>query len=384
MKNKLILLTAIALAALPLRAEEAEGIKTEEAKPVFSVSGDVEAKADAYYKQVDPRTETNHQNNETQWLHDYSSTFNILFSVKFNDKWSAEAAISADDDNAAPGFAYDGAFARYTANDRLSIKIGDMTYAEGAFRYYDYDDTKDNAIGMRDHKIRGAEVDYGGFTVAAGLGRDDDDCGDSGADSTDTRGCTTYDAHAAYTFEFGAQSIRPYVNYKSYQTENANALRAGIVANLAFGNILNMQAVYGFFADGLKKDSPKASHTFAVEPELTLGRFSLKATAFYAILDDSAPTPIDVPEYMFAYIEPGFAVTDVLTLGLPVEYHAMSLDDNDDLGQVFIGPKAYLDATENLSFEAYARAFIPVGHDYKDLKADDPYYGAGAKVNFTF
>lgn len=384
MKNKFILLTAIALTTLPLRAEETEGIKNEEAKPVFSVSGDVEAKADAYYMQVDPRTETNHQSNKTQWIHDYSSTFNILFSVKFNDKWSAEAAISADDDNAAPGFAYDGAFARYTANDRLSIKIGDMTYAEGAFRYYDYDDTKDNAIGMMDHKIRGAEVDYGGLTVAAGLGRDDDDCGDSKADSTDIQGCTTYDAHAAYDIAFAGQTIRPYVNYKSYQTENGDALRAGIVANLAIGDALNMQAVYGFFADGLKKDAPKASHTFAVEPELTLGRFSLKATAFYAILDDSDPTPIDVPEYMFAYIEPGFAVTDVLTLGLPVEYHAMSLDDDDDLGQVFIGPRASLNPTDRLSIDAYARMFIPTGDEYKAMDADDPYYGAGATVDFTF
>src|SRR5574344_611759 len=230
MKKTAILFSAIALAALPLRAEE-------EKEP------------------------------------------GRAFSVKFNEKWSAEAAISADDDNAAPGFAYDGAFAAYTASDNLSVKIGDMTYAEGAFLYYDYDDTGDYAIGMMDHKIRGAELNYGGFTVAAGLGRDDDDCGDSEADSTDTRGCTTYDTHAAYTFTFGAQRVRPYVNYKSYQTKNANALRAGVVADLAFGEALKIQAVYALFSDGLKKDSPKMSHIFAVEPELSLSRFSAKATA---------------------------------------------------------------------------------------------------------
>lgn len=379
MKKTAILFSAIALAALPLRAEE-----EKEPGRAFSVEGEVEVKADAYYKQVDPRSETNNQSNDTQWLHDYSSTFNLNFSVKFNEKWSAEAAISADDDNAAPGFAYDGAFAAYTASDNLSVKIGDMTYAEGAFLYYDYDDTGDYAIGMMDHKIRGAELNYGGFTVAAGLGRDDDDCGDSEADSTDTRGCTTYDTHAAYTFTFGAQRVRPYVNYKSYQTKNANALRAGVVADLAFGEALKIQAVYALFSDGLKKDSPKMSHIFAVEPELSLSRFSAKATAFYALLDDDDPTAIDAPEYMFAYIEPGFAVTDQFHIGLPVEYHTMTLDDDADLAQVFIGPKAYLDATERLSFEAYARAFIPVGDDYKDMKADDPYYGAGAKVNFTF
>lgn len=373
--KKAFFFSIIFLTTIPLLADDPS--------PSFSVSGEVDAEANAHYKQVDPRSGTNDQDNDTQVLHDYSSTFNILFSVKFSDKWSTEAAISADDDNAAPGFAYDGAFVQYTASDRLNVKIGDMTYAEGAFRYYDYDDTGDNAIGMVDHKIRGAEIDYGGLTVAAGLGRDDDDCGDE-SDSTDTRGCTSYDAHAAYTIEFAGQSIRPYVNYKSYQTTDANQLRAGVVAELAFGDFLNLQAAYGLYSDALKKDSPKMSHVFALEPELTLGRFSLQATAFYAYLDDDDPTSIDVPEYLFAYLEPGFALNDQFRIGLPVEYHAMSLDKDDDLGQIFVGPKAYLDATDRLSLEAYARVFVPTGDDYKDIDADDPYYGGGAEVSFTF
>ena len=33
--------------------------------------------------------------------------------------------------------------------------------------------------------------------------------------------------------------------------------------------------------------------------------------------DDDDPTAIDAPEYMFAYIEPGFAVTDQFHIGLP-------------------------------------------------------------------
>ncbi|MCK9181761.1 MAG: hypothetical protein M0P13_02615 [Fibrobacteraceae bacterium] len=379
MTRKSVLLFATTFAAIPLFAEDAA--------PTFSVSGEVDAEANMHYKQVDPRTETNYQSDDTQLLHDYSSTFNILFSIKFNDKWSAEAAISADDVNTAPGFAYDGAFVQYTASDKLSVKIGDMTYAEGAFRYYDYDDTGDNAIGMIDHGVRGVEVDYAGLTVGLGLGTDDDDCQEETVDSlgvSEGGGCTTYDVHAAYDLAFAGQTIRPYVNYKSYQVANGNALRAGVVATLAFGDKVNLQAVYGLYSNSLKEDSPKMSHTLAVEPELTLGKFSLKATAFYAILDDDDPTPIDVPEYMFGYVEPGFAVTDLLTIGLPVEYHTMSLDDDADLGQVFVGPKVYLAPTGKLSFEAYARAFIPTGDDYKDINSDDPYYGAGASFSLTF
>ena len=49
-----------------------------------------------------------------------------------------------------------------------------------------------------------------------------------------------------------------------------------------FGEALKIQAVYALFSDGPQKDSPKMSHIFAVEPELSLSRFSAKATAFYA------------------------------------------------------------------------------------------------------
>ena len=86
----------------------------------FSVSGEVEFEGNTHFKQVDPREDLANNAQEHKWFHDYSSTFNLLFQVRFSDKWSAEAAISADDDNAAPGFAYDGAFVQYQFNDNLA------------------------------------------------------------------------------------------------------------------------------------------------------------------------------------------------------------------------------------------------------------------------
>ena len=44
----------------------------------------------------------------------------------------------------------------------------------------------------------------------------------------------------------------------------------------------------------------------------------------------------------------------------------MTLDDDAGPRAYSSGPKAYLDATERLS-EAYARAFILVGDDYKGI-----------------
>ena len=373
MNNKLLLGLSLPLMASSLLF--AEDAKSD--GPTFAVSGSVEFEANTHYKQVDPRGDIDNNGQDSKWFHDYSSTFDLLFQVKFYDKWSAEAAISADGDNTAPGFAYDGAFIQYQLNNNIAIKAGDFTYSEGAFRYYDYDDPGDAAAGMMERSIRGIEVDAYGFVIGAGFGADDDDCS---ADSAG--GCTTYDVHAAYELAIGEHTIRPYVNYKSYQTENANSLRAGVTANLVFGKVANVQLVYGLYSDALSEDSPKMSHAFTVEPEVSLGKLTIKGTAYYALLDDDDPTPVDAPEYMFAYVEPIFAITDQLSLGVQGEYHTMTLDDDADLQQVFVGPKAYYSPVEKLSMEAYFHACVPLGDDYGD--SDDVYFGAGAYVGFTF
>lgn len=371
MTNRILLLSMPLAAYSFLFAQEAKG-----EGPAFNVSGSVEFEANTHFKQVDPRSETDNNAQGNKWFHDYSSTFDLLFQVKFNDKWSAEAAISADGDGTAPGFSYDGAFIQYQMKDNIAIKAGDFTYSEGAFRYYDYDDPGDAAVGMAERSVRGIEVDAYGLTVGIGFGADDDDCEASDA------GCTTYDVHAAYDFSFGSNAVRPYINYKSYQVENGNSLRAGVTANLVFGNVANVQAVYGLYSDALSEDSPKMSHAFAVEPEVSIGKVSVKGTAYYAILDDENPTAVDAPEYMFAYVEPAFALSENLSLGIQGEYHTMTLDDDADLAQVFVGPKAYFSPVENLSMEGYVRACKPIGDDYGD--SDDVYFGAGAYVGFTF
>lgn len=348
------------------------------AAPEFKVSGEVEVYGEAYYKQVDPRAGVddstgelllNNQSNKTQLLHDFSSTFDLLFEVKFNEKWSGEAAISMDDDNTNPVAAYDGAFIQYSFSDKANLKIGDMTYAEGAFRFYDYDDTGDYAAGMMDHDLRGLEVNYGGLVLAAGFGVEDE---------------TAYDVHAVYALKFSGQEIRPYVNYRSYQTTEANELRAGVVANLALGETFSAQIVYALYADALSADEPSPSHAIAVEPEFNGKTFFAKGTFYYTILDEDVATPVDAPEYMFGYLEPGIHVSPSLAVGLPVEYHTMSLDSDASLEQVLAGLKIYVTATENLSGEVFVRVGIPFGDDYEALDAEDPYVGFGAKVAFSF
>ena len=352
MKKTIEMVLATVLAASPLFAEA----------PKFSVAGEVEFEANA-------------QNVSGTWYHDYSSTFNLLFAIQFTDKWSAEAAISADGGGTARGFAYDGAFVQYLLSEKVAFKVGDFTYAEGAFRYYNYDDPADYAIGMVERGVRGFEVNAYGLVVGLGLGTDADDCSEEG--------CTTYDAHIAYDLALGEHTIRPFFNYKSYQTESHNSLRAGVTASLVFGSFGSAQLAYGLKSDYLTEDEPKMTHAFAVEPELNFGKVSLKATAFYAIIDDESATDLEVPEYMFFYVEPSFGITDKFALGIQGEYHTMALDSDASLAQIWAGPKVYYTATENLGFDAYVRACIPLGDDYEGDDKDVS-VGAGASVAMSF
>lgn len=375
--NKTIgMILASALAAAPLFAEEAAVVQAKSEGPQFSVAGEVEFEANAlYYK---PQS-------ESKISHDYSSTFNLVFSVKFNDKWSAEAAISADDDNAAPGFAYDGAFVQYRMNDNIAIKAGDFTYSEGAFRYYDYDDPGDAAIGMTERDIRGLELNLYGLTLGLGFGRGDDDCVDYYSDGEDL--CKSYDVHAAYDIALGNHTIRPYANYQSYQQEHANRLRAGVTATLVFGEFANVQVAYGLRSDLVTEDEPKMVHAFAVEPEFNFDKVNVKASAFYSIIDEDedndAEYILEVPEYMFFYVEPSFAINDQLAIGLQGEYHTMTTDADASLETIFVGPRVYINPMEQLSLEGYVRVCLPIGDDYSGDE-EDAYFGAGATVGFTF
>lgn len=375
--NKTIgMILASAVAAVPLFAQEANVEQAKSEGPQFSVAGEVEFEANAHYEKA---------SSESKLFHDYSSTFNLVFSVKFNDKWSAEAAISADDENTAPGFAYDGAFIQYQMNDNIAIKAGDFTYSEGAFRYYDYDDPGDAAIGMTERDIRGLELNLYGLTLGLGFGRGDDDCIDVYGEEEAL--CKSYDVHAAYDIALGNHTIRPYANYQSYQQEHANRLRAGVTANLVFGELANVQVAYGLRSDRVTEDEPKMVHAFAVEPEFNFGKVNVKASAFYAVIDEDededAESILEVPEYMFFYVEPSFAINDQFAIGVQGEYHTLSTDSDASLETIYVGPRAYFNPMENLSVEGYVRVCLPIGDDYEG-DAEDPYYGAGATIGFTF
>ena len=352
--------------------------ETSEAKMEVKYSGEVEF--DAY---------TGDLWNDDDFKHSYASTFDLNFEVKFNEKWSAFVGLEADGESTAPAAIYNGAYIQYQPADFFSVKVGDLTSSEGAFvAYYGYDDPADNAAGMKEHDIRGIQLQLAGFELGLGFGR-----GDNDAPETEANG-NVYDIHAAYEFEYAGQHLRPYADYKSYQEAQHNELHAGVEAALSIGGF-GFRAVYGFHADYLgddgdvveNQDWTSTAHAFLVEPTFEVSMFEIKTTAFYALIDrgDAAEDASDldngeIPEYFFLYAEPAFKIAEFIKLGIPVEYHTHTLDDDDDTQKTFdVGGRIYITPVENLEITAFGMIDIPVA-DNEDNKA----FHMGIETVFSF
>ena len=359
-----------------LKASMNEG--TSEAKMEVKYSGEVEF--DVY---------TGDLWNDDDFKHSYASTFDLNFEVQFNEKWSAFVGLEADGETDSPEAVYNGAYIQYQPADFFSVKFGDLTSSEGAFvAYYGYDDPADNAAGMKEHDIRGIQLQLAGFELGLGFGR-----GDNDAPETEANG-NVYDVHAAYEFEYAGQHLRPYADYKSYQEAQHNELHAGVEAGLSIGGF-GFRAVYGFHADYLGDDGDvvedqdwtSTAHAFLVEPSFEVSMFEIKTSAFYALIDrgDAAEGASDldneeIPEYFFLYAEPALKLAEYIKLGIPVEYHTNTLDDDDDTQKTFdVGGRVYITPVENLEITAFGMIDIPVADN-----EDNESFHMGIETVFSF
>ena len=327
--------------------------ETSEAKMEVKYSGEVEF--DVY---------TGDLWNDDDFKHSYASTFDLNFEVQFNEKWSAFVGLEADGETDSPEAVYNGAYIQYQPADFFSVKFGDLTSSEGAFvAYYGYDDPADNAAGMKEHDIRGIQLQLA-------------------------------DVHAAYEFEYAGQHLRPYADYKSYQEAQHNELHAGVEAGLSIGGF-GFRAVYGFHADYLGDDGDvvedqdwtSTAHAFLVEPSFEVSMFEIKTSAFYALIDrgDAAEGASDldneeIPEYFFLYAEPALKLAEYIKLGIPVEYHTNTLDDDDDTQKTFdVGGRVYITPVENLEITAFGMIDIPVADN-----EDNESFHMGIETVFSF
>jgi len=313
---------------------------------------------------------------DKDFYHSYASTFDLNVEVQFNEKWSAFVGLEADGESADPAAIYNGAYIQYKPADFFAVRLGDLTSSEGAFvAYYGYDDPADNAAGMKEHDIRGLQVDLAGLELGFGFGRGDNDNHCNALVDEPACDGQVYDAHLAYQFDYAGQHLRPYADYKSYQTAQHNELHAGVEAGLSLGGF-SFRAVYGFHADYLGddgdlaegKDATSTVHAFLAEPSFEVGIFDIKTTAFYALIDEGDfgfenLESGEIPEYFFLYAEPALKLAEYIKLGIPVEYHTNTLDDDSSVETLDVGGRLYIAPVENLEITAFGMLDIPVGDD---------------------
>ncbi len=360
-----------------LKASMSEG--TSKANMEVKISGEVEL--DAY---------TNDILADGDLKHSYATTVDVNFDIKFNEKWTAFVGLEADDASEGGIVGYNGAYVQYKPADFFAVKLGDLTFSEGAFKaYYGYDDPTYNAAGMKEHDIRGMQIELAGLELGFGFARNANDFRILEDDDAN------YNLHLAYEFNYAGQHLRPYVDYKSYQEIDHNELHAGIDAGLTIGGF-SFRAVYGFHADFLGDDDDNktaagpadltsTAHTILAEPTFEVSMFKINTTFFYAFIDDgdlgNQEYRGEIPEYMFAYAEPTLKFAEFIQLGIPVEFHTNSLDDEADISTLDVGARFYLAPVENLNIMATGMVDIPVGDNNDD---DDVSLRFGVETVFNF
>lgn len=329
-----------------------------------SFSGFFDADAVGYYN-------TSTEKMEYQANHELDLTASVKVAPKVTvDLYATSYTVSPSSGGTVPaqgapaqdrwtGFDYDGFLLTFAASDLVTAKFGDLTYSSGQFNYYGYKRTNTYAVNLKDRGFRGIEVDVGGLILAGG------------ANASSEAG-----AYAAYDLAIGESNIKPFVSVANDNVADSMSLRGGMDASLVFGaNKIKLAA-------GVLKDKgDEASFTLAAEPILSFGTFSLAATGFYAILDDEDPTAITVPEYMFFYVEPGMALNPMFSVGLPLEYHTMSMSSDASLEQFWVVPTFYANLADGLSTSVWAQYSLMLGDDVEN---DDPYYGFGAEAILSF
>lgn len=316
----------------------------------------------------------NSDTTNSNFVYQANHELDLTASVKLNPKVSVDLyatsyttgttggtvpAQGAPAENRWTGFSYDGFLVTFAASEMLTTKFGDLSYSSGQFNYYGYKRTNTYAVNLKDRGFRGIEVDVAGLTVAGG------------ADAASVAG-----AYAAYNVEIGESNIKPFVSVANDNVADSLSLRGGLDASLVFGaNKLKLAA-------GVLKDKgDEASFTFAVEPILSFGSVSLAATAFYAVLDDEDPTAIAVPEYMFFYVEPGYAFNPTFSVGLPLEYHTMSWSSDASVEEFWVVPTFYANLADGLTWSVWAQNSLRLGDDFEN---SDPYFGIGSEAILSF
>ena len=92
------------------------------------------------------------------------------------------------------------------------------------------------------------------------------------------------------------------------------------------------------------------------------------------------------PEYLFAAVEPSVALIEYLSVGVPLEWHTNSLNEDDQLESVRVGGRFYFHVPDyKIDIISMVLADIPYGEDWPiQDNQNDPSLIFGVEAMFDF
>ena len=282
--------------------------------------------------------------------------------------------------------AFDGYDITYTS-PYGTFTVGDLVYQYGKFNYYFY---KRLSMITNETFVRGIKYSIGNDMITqdftAGIA-------DANSSTSDIQGSTS--------FKFGEKggSLGVYYGVRNDATisfEDGGDIYAGAEYLGSVGEMLTLKFDLGYQGlSGLTLSGDRANIiSILFEPTLTLGNFSAAFTGFVSLNDDTLITGFDegtmelttttnagnifkLGDEMFFYLEPGYKFTDVISAGLPLEYHAGDMDDDDD-DAIWVVPTLYVTPFENVQWWIWGQLVKPLAD------GADNGYGAGSEIIVTF
>lgn len=250
-----------------------------------------------------------------------------------------------------------------------TFAVGDIVYQYGKFNYYFY---KRKSMITTESFSRGIKYSVGNdkFTQDLQIGIADIDM-------------YTADVNGASAINISeSQSVGIFYGIRgSSQPEfkEGSNIFAGFEYNGSFEDVLSLKLDVGY--NSIAGEERTNLTTILIEPSLSLGSFTVAATAFIGIDDvDSVNIAADhlgIGDEMFYYVEPGYSFNDYFGIGLPLEYHDPNVDIKKD-GAFWVVPTFYIYPNENVQWWIWGQVV-----KYTEKGADNA-YGFGSEIIVTF
>ncbi|MBN1575091.1 MAG: hypothetical protein JW913_00960 [Chitinispirillaceae bacterium] len=249
-----------------------------------------------------------------------------------------------------------------------TFTAGDLVYQYGKFNYYFY---KRLSMITTESFTRGLKYSIGNemATQELLLG-----IADKNGSTSDVQGVTNIAMGKAHSVGF-------YYGMKNDAILDFSAgtdAYAGVEYLGSFGEALSVKADAGFM--NLAGDKRSNVVLLLFEPVLTLGRFTTAFTGYVMIDNDTlinSASLLRLGDEMFFYLEPGYTFNDYVGCGLPIEYHAADMANEND-NAVWVVPAIYIYPFEKIRWRIWGQ----VVRYMADSQKND--YGIGSEIIVTF